>query len=95
MKIQFERINELLGSAQDINTLFGRVELPSPFQFQLKNPHLPVERENLVDPSTFDLIEQFNEQRISYRIRTETSTRTAYISLTRSELMRVYHNRPV
>ena len=56
MKIQFEQINELLDSTKDVAHAFDRVELPHSYQFELKNPHLPVDRKNLVDSSRWDLI---------------------------------------
>ena len=93
MKFEFSRISEFLGSTQDIAKVFGRVEFPHP-ELHLINPHLPVERNNLVDPSAWEAVEAFDSAGIHYRFRVDLSKKRAYLSLTRTELMRVYNNRP-
>ncbi|MBM3232692.1 hypothetical protein FJZ18_00805 [Candidatus Pacearchaeota archaeon] len=93
MKIDFAKISEFLGSTLDTSEIFGRVELLQ-YQFHLINPHMPVCQENLIDPSQWSHIEEFDKARINYRLRTDISRRIAYISICRAELMRIYSNRP-
>ncbi len=94
MKIEFSRIRELLGTTEDITQAFGRVELPHP-KLLLKNPHSPIEKDNLIDPSLWNVVEEFDRAGIHYRFRVEPLTTIAYLSISRTELMRIYSNRPI
>ena len=93
MKIDFDRINEFLDSTADVSETLGRIELLQ-YPFRLKNPHLPVCPDNLVNPSQWFHIEEFDKSGIRYRLRTYLSKSVAYISISRAELMRIYSNRP-